>query len=380
MQAFRRPTIVIVRTLKPSANSMPLLTSERLKRFIPFDELSHAARCGLLPHFACHAVAAGKVLFKRGEQASKSYFLLAGQVDLVDGQRKVMHLDGKDDTNLVALDGTHRVHRVSAISTTKCLVANIPRRHLELIKTWTEVFQSHVSPRRRNGAGIGTTPNDQSQVDDSDWLEALLTSELFTHIPPANIQQLLLRFDERQVSLGDIIIREGDLAEECYVLKEGKALVTRSTTAGYETLAALQNGALFGEDGLLSQLPRSASVTMSSDGTLLALSKADFDSLMKSPVLEYLPESQLDDLMESSDRGLVVLDVRTEQEFEASPCVRSRNIPLGQLRNRLAELSEDFIYIIHGEDRAEAAAYILSEAGLDVRILQPDSLQKNPDK
>jgi len=328
-----------------------ILKPEDLQRFIPFDELSLNAVQELIPHVRLTQKEAGKVVFKRGVQDQDCHFLIEGTLDLADEAFKVTTLSGDAPENLLALDASHPVHRSAAITKTPCTIASMNRDHLQLISAWIE---------------LSRTLSDQ---DETDWLETLLTSELFSHIPPSNIQQLLGRFEEREVALGDVIIQEGDVADECFVLKQGRALVTRNHNHHTTTLAALGSGALFGEDSLISHLPRSASVSMSSDGVVMALSKDDFDSLMKNPVLEYVHEEELPELLENSDVGIVILDVRSPQEASESPILHARQISLGELRNHLPELSSNFLYIIAGEARAEAAAYILSEAGLEVRVM-----------
>ncbi|MEK9765864.1 MAG: cyclic nucleotide-binding domain-containing protein, partial [Thalassolituus sp.] len=135
-------------------------------------------------------------------------------------------------------------------------------------------------------------------------------------------------------------------------------------------LAALEPGDLFGEDALISELPRNATVTMTSSGSLARLSKEDFDQLLKKPVMVYIKETELEKLIDEADTGVIVLDVRQSQEAEAAPVLRSRNIPLSQLRQHLKELEQDFIYVVYSGGRAEAAAYILSEAGYEARVLK----------
>ncbi len=103
---------------------------------------------------------------------------------------------------------------------------------------------------------------------------------------------------------------------------------------------------------------------------LMVLTKEDFDTLLKTPVVEYVSESQLSALIDEGDTGTVVLDVRLPQEVAASPIHRATTIPLAQLRTRLNELSKAFVYVVTGEGRAEAAAYILTEAGYQARVLK----------
>lgn len=64
-------------------------------------------------------------------------------------------------------------------------------------------------------------------------------------------------------------------------------------------------------------------------------------------------------------RGAVILDVRTEREFEMGHIVGARNIPLGAIRQRYVELDSSKTYITccsHGLRSVKAEA-ILKERG-----------------
>lgn len=338
------------------------LHADQLQHFVPFDELSIDIIEGLIPHFEIRTLAAKKILFKRGEDDDLCHFLLSGQLDLADDQFNISGISADDDENFLALDSSHRIHRCSAISQTECVIASIKRQYLELITTWSELHQAY-----------------QQEHDTSDWLEGLLTSGVFNQIPPAHIQTLLTRFQPRSVTLGERIIQQGERGNECYVIKRGKAIVSHLKGAKEETLAALAEGDLFGEDSLISDMPRNAHVTMSSDGELMVLTKDDFDTLLKQPVLQYITESELALLISEADTGIVLLDVRQPREAALDPIHRAQNIPLANLRHRLSELSDAFIYVLIGDARSDAAAYILSEAGLQARILRRDSVAPSAD-
>lgn len=327
--------------------------SQRLQRFIPFDEWPEDIINELTPHFRTYQIGARKILFKRGAADDECHFLLKGTLDLADDNFNISSIDANDDDNFMAIDNTHHTHRLSAISKTPCELVSVKRGYLELLSTWSEACQSFS----------------ESSDEDIDWLERLITSELFARIPPANIQKLLTRFEEMPANFGDIIVREGEVGEHCYVIKQGHALITRGDGDDRETLAAIKHGDLFGEDALISELPRNATITMTASGSLMRLSKENFDTLLRSPVVSYIKEAELNTLIDEADTGVIVLDVRQPQEAAAAPIVRARNLPLGELRQRLRELEHDFIYVVFGGGRAEAAAYILSEAGFEAKVL-----------
>ena len=74
--------------------------------------------------------------------------------------------------------------------------------------------------------------------------------------------------------------------------------------------------------------------------------------------------------MENSDTGVVMLDVRSEREATTNPIQKAKVMPLSQLRNQVSKLSDEFVYLLQDDSRGEAAAYILSEAGLKTCIVR----------
>ena len=84
------------------------------------------------------------------------------------------------------------------------------------------------------------------------------------------------------MSDGQKIIRQGDNGDTYYVIAEGNCIVSRKNADGKsEGVSELQVGDTFGEESLLSTLPRNADVTMTSDGRLMQLSKNDFSSCVQ---------------------------------------------------------------------------------------------------
>lgn len=331
---------------------------ERLKEFTPFDSLSDAHLRDLAPRLAVARVSKGKVLFKRGQPDPKSHFLLKGRVDLADAAFVVRPLEADDAENYLALDN-YPEHRVSAITGSDCVLVSIDRDHLDLVLTWSQAAES-------------MDEDDQPDDGNSDWMEALLSSDLFAQVPPANIQQLFTKFQEQEVHLGDVIIKEGDDGDSFYVIKEGRALVTRGAGSNQKTLAAIKNGACFGEDALIGETKRNATITMTTDGTVMALDKVSFIKLLKEPVIQQLTEAQYEKMVEEAEEGVVLIDVRLPLEFKHDHLAHARNIPLPELRKEIRDLEKVFTYVItcDGGRRSEIGAYLLNEAGLRALVLK----------
>ena len=88
---------------------------------------------------------------------------------------------------------------------------------------------------------------------------------------------------ERRLEHGAFLFRKGDKARECYFLLEGTVSVGIEGAQGFQQLAQLETGEIFGELALLDGGGRSASCRISSPNARLGiLSRNDFDLVFNS--------------------------------------------------------------------------------------------------
>lgn len=330
---------------------------ERLTQFIPFDCLSESHVRDICGQIQIINLPPARVLFKRGDRTDLAYFLIKGSVDLTDASFQVRKFPADDDENYLALDN-YPEHTVNAITTEVTTVYGIERNKLDLLMTWTQAAESMLE--------------DDDDEHERDWMDALLGSDLFSKIPPQKIQTLFVKFDEREVKLGERVVVEGEAGDTFYVIKQGKAMVTRKQGSKEETLAALTSGNFFGEDALISDAPRNATVTMTSDGVLMALGTEDFRDLLQASVIRKVTEEEVEQMEEDGDRACVTIDVRLPMEYKHDRPPGARNIPLNELRRQLKTMEKDFVYIVScdGGRRSELGAYLLMEAGLEAYVLE----------
>lgn len=199
--------------------------------------------------------------------------------------------------------------------------------------------------------------------EDRSWIRKMRHIMAFKNMPPANIKALLERMETILVKQGDIVVNQGDEGDYYYVLTEGEAVVTRMVE-----LASLTPGASFGEEALVSDNKRNASVTMKSDGMLMRLSKQNFNALLKEPLLERVSP---DEARTKVNKGAVWLDVRHAKEFAYARLPKAINIPLHEVRLRLGELDKDKIYVCYCSTgrRSSAAAFLLVQNGFKACVL-----------
>ena len=110
----------------------------------------------------------------------------------------------------------------------------------------------------------------------------LLDQEIFAGLPPARIEAAARRLVAVPVGAGEVVVRQGDVADRFYVIDAGTMRVTQARDGVEAELRTLGPGALFGEIGLLREVPRTATVTATTPGVLYALDADAFGELVGS--------------------------------------------------------------------------------------------------
>jgi MFS family permease len=105
---------------------------------------------------------------------------------------------------------------------------------------------------------------------------------LFSGVPSSRLEAALARVQEAPVTAGQVVVRQGDSADRFYMIESGSFVVTQQPTPDATPVILRHLGAndVFGELGLLHQLPRSATVAAETDGALLELAGNDFLELV----------------------------------------------------------------------------------------------------
>ena len=141
-----------------------------------------------------------------------------------------------------------------------------------------------------------------------------------------------------------------------------------------QLVAELGVGRCFGEDALVNDAPRNATVVMRDNGVLMKLDRQDFYLLLKSPPVRSLTLAEVDRELMS---GAELIDVRTESEYELAHATsglktEALNMPLTilKLKSRLLDRDKRYITYCNSGRRSSAAAYLLAEDGYNVTVLR----------
>lgn len=106
--------------------------------------------------------------------------------------------------------------------------------------------------------------------------ELLRAIPLFAHCSAKEVAELANAFDEITVRAGTELTREGASGREFVIIADGAATVTR----GGETLNQLGSGDFLGEIALLTDAPRTATVTATVDSLVLVLTDRAFERVV----------------------------------------------------------------------------------------------------
>jgi CRP-like cAMP-binding protein len=108
-------------------------------------------------------------------------------------------------------------------------------------------------------------------------VELLKRVPLFSKLDKKGLQDVAHIADELDLPAGKEMATEGDRGREFFVLLKGEAEVTR----GGERVNTMKEGDFFGEIALVTKMPRTATVTATSDVDVLVITEREFDSLLK---------------------------------------------------------------------------------------------------
>jgi CRP-like cAMP-binding protein len=201
-------------------------------------------------------------------------------------------------------------------------------------------------------------------------LSQILNSKAFAQIPPENLKKIVARIEMLPVSAGETIIRQGEVGDSFYILRDGRCRVVNYTSIEDDTMeiATLGPGDSFGEEALIRGAPRNATVEMMSDGYLARLSKEDFESLIQKPLLQGIDPVTVQRMIA---RGAIVIDVRNSADYANYSIPGSHSIPLDFLRQVRRNLEKDKTYITCSDNELESAlaTFLLAQKGLDARYL-----------
>jgi CRP-like cAMP-binding protein len=328
-----------------------------IRQLIPLATLPYSrfkALCGML---VIEEAKTGQYLFKRGDASADLFYLLKGAVTLQIDDLKIETIYADSESARFAL--AHQIPRkVNVIAGSKV-------RFIRLSPDMMKFLQDN--PYEESNSNM----IDDELADNDDWMTTLLKSPIFRVLPPANLQKILMSLQEIRFKAGEIIIEQGKPGDYYYIIKKGLCVISRkpSPHAKEIKLGQLSDQDSFGEDALISGLPRNVSISALTDVSLLRLGKEHFVSLIKQPVLKYVNLTEAQDMV---SEGAELIDVREPDEYQKFHLPNSINVPFFSLRMQLKTLNRQRPTIVVCRDgkTSETASFLLLRYKFNAYVLR----------
>ncbi|MEX2523860.1 MAG: cyclic nucleotide-binding domain-containing protein [Gammaproteobacteria bacterium] len=351
--------------------------ADLIRQLIPVNELSQDVQNQLINEASIIKVRKKDTIFKQGDRDNFSYYLLDGQIELQANKQVHNTITSGTDQARYAM-AQLQPRQFSGVAKVPSVVMQLSRDSLDRYMLLNQ--EKSEEGGWGDGSGMEVEVSELSDEDDVDWMSRLLQSDIFDRMPTANIHQLFALLEPIEYSAGDVVVKQGEPGEHYYIIQEGRCQVSRAPSSGSKDikLAELGTGDSFGEEALLAETTRNATVSMITDGILMRLSKEHFNDLVRDPTLHSVAFDEADKQVQAGKAKW--LDIRYQNEHERSSIEGSLHIPLNMLRMQMDEkLDRDTYFILYCETggRSSAAAFLLSGAGFNVSYLK-GGLVNNP--
>ena len=332
----------------------------RIRRLTPINQLPYHYQDNVIRQGDVLSFPRGSRIFLEGSEDEYVHYLLEGRVAMLINGAAARYLSANSDTSAYPLDeaGKERTSMASVEEPAKVF-------RVEYAALERQVDLAETAPPPKPGEVIDIT-----EADPSDWIVVTLRDGLFANLPVETIQRVLARVEEIDVSAGQVILDQGDPADYFYLVKEGSAKVNHKASPNTLSvhLADIKAGGGFGEEALIADSTRNASVIMTSDGVLMKLTREDFNSLIRDPLLRKVSFDWAEQLIAAD---AVWIDARDEDRFVVSAMPGAINVPLSLLRLKHHELERDKDYVIYSDNPSTSAvaAFLLSSRGLNAQYV-----------
>ncbi|MBT3425799.1 MAG: cyclic nucleotide-binding domain-containing protein [Gammaproteobacteria bacterium] len=333
---------------------MDTTTRSAINNLSPFNSMTENQLDAAIAESKLIQAVPGSLIFKRSTTDEYQYWLLKGAIKLLDANFNASIFRSDDKQANQPIDDCSP-HTVSAVCEEDSEILTANKATLQAI--------------------LENFDETSTQEETKDWMSELLSTPLFEFIPPKNIQTLFKRFEQVHHQKGDIIIRQNDPGDYFYAIRSGRVKVEMEKDGTNLLVAELAIGETFGQDALVSDDLRNATVSAVSACTLMRLASQEFEELLMEPVIEYISTKDLKEMRALATSKIIIVDLRVLNSPDQTRHPGSINIPLLLLRKNLNQLSTEHVYVTVGVDKpktAELGAYLMNEKGFTTYVLEQD--------
>lgn len=238
----------------------PPATRERIRGMIAnnilFNHLDGKATETILDAFFPMTKYNGDIIIRQGDEGDNFYIVDSGIVEIYkDGEKVMTCTESMSFGELALMYNAPRAATVQAAAETTLWA--LDRLTFKML-----LMDTTIKQRSMYVGFLAQVPILESLTD----YERLQAADALS---PQNYRE------------GEVIIRQGDDGDVFYIIEEGEAVCTKTTSDGaQEVVGRLSSGAYFGEIALMSSRPRQATVTAATDLTVLQMDRKTFVRVM----------------------------------------------------------------------------------------------------
>jgi rhodanese-related sulfurtransferase len=314
-------------------------------------------------------------------KAAQAIYLLDGDLALRFENDQKLVLRGGSPAAKHPVNSNNQLK--DAIALTDIDILRIDVDLLDIMMTWDQLSSTdksntdkssdaNLTPSKQENAAVKLTRTAGDWMNDTDVFSAVnLQSGMFSQLPAANVDAMFKRMTSIPVSAGQVVIQQGAEGDYYYLIQRGSAVVSRVVDVSQPAiiLAELKEGGVFGEEALVSDNKRNATVTMKTDGELLRLNKQDFIELLKAPLITQVSMAEA---QEKVAAGALWADARLRSEYQYDHIEDAINLPLNEIRQLVSALDKSKEYVLYCQTgrRSSVAAFILVQNGIKAIVLE----------
>jgi len=251
-------TVELISSSRSPLDKAKLIAVNSIFKEMDREILSRVAERSVLIPFR-----AGQKIVSQGEEGDRFYVITLGKAKVVDDD-SIKAVLGKGDYfgEISLLSGKPRNATVQAISNGSALALDR--------NTFLDLVRKDPTVNKRLQDVLRVRP----VVSQLTFLKGLSSDQL---------ARLSIRFITCKRRKGDRVVEEGEKGDAFFVIASGEAAVRVTGRQGRKRIVAkLGPGDVFGEMALLRNIPRTATVEITSDSAeLLQLKEKDFHALME---------------------------------------------------------------------------------------------------
>ncbi len=331
--------------------------STYIPQFSPINQIERKYHSQLASQLRLQSFAKDELIIRKTGNPKLMHFLVEGTVEIRESFDK-RHVHSATNANNQNSLESLLSSNCNVKASDDCLVLVANTEYVDQLLTWGQDYT--IFYLDEGDVSIA----DNTMIDDDfheDWDNVFIRSNLASHLSNSVIHQIMSQLEDVIVAADEPIVKANTYGDYFYVIKTGRAIVETAADGPFKgERFQLNPGHYFGDEALVAETTRNATVSMATEGVLGRLNIELFNQLIKQHLVSTINEGY-----ESQQEEIRIIDVRHPVEYQQGHVSGSDNIPISFLRQKMTGFKESLMYVVTpaNDRRAELATYIMRQAG-----------------